>query len=76
MGSCLESFAREKLDWLRQFVPLKNGVPSHDCIAYTLSRVSVKGFQGCFGQTGWRGCGNTPGVKSSRSRREDGTRIA
>ncbi|MGH6820609.1 MAG: hypothetical protein ACREDU_07080 [Methylocella sp.] len=55
---------------------MKNGVPSHDCIAYTLSRVSVKGFQGCFGQTGWRGCGNTPGVKSSRSRREDGTRIA
>ena len=29
----IEEFGREKLGWLRQFAPLKNGVPSHDCIA-------------------------------------------
>lgn len=44
----IEQFGKEKLDWLRQFVPLKNGVPSHDCIAYALSRLSPRGFQECF----------------------------
>lgn len=44
----IEEFGHEKLDWLRQFIPLKNGIPSHDCIAYVISRLSVKGFQECF----------------------------
>lgn len=26
----MESFARSQLDWLRQFIPLRNGPPSHD----------------------------------------------
>jgi hypothetical protein len=29
----IESCGRSKLDWLRRFVPLANGVPSYDCIA-------------------------------------------
>lgn len=44
----IEEFAHEKEDWLRKFIPLKNGIPSHDCIAYVISRLSVKGFQECF----------------------------
>jgi hypothetical protein len=36
------------LDWLRRFVPLKNGVPSHDCIAYVISRLAPEGFRRCF----------------------------
>ena len=40
--------ARLKLDWLRRFIPLKNGVPSHDCIAYVISRLSPEGFRRCF----------------------------
>ena len=36
------------VDWLRRFVPLKNGVPSHDCIAYVISRLSPEGFRRCF----------------------------
>lgn len=44
----IESFGRSKLDWLRRFVPLANGVPSHDCIAYVISRLSPQGFQDCF----------------------------
>ena len=28
----IEDFGYAKLDWLRQFVPMENGVPSHDCI--------------------------------------------
>jgi hypothetical protein len=26
----VERFGKEKLDWLRSFLPLENGVPSHD----------------------------------------------
>jgi predicted transposase YbfD/YdcC len=44
----IEDFGREKLEWLRRFAPFKNGVPSHDCIANVLARLSPKGFQECF----------------------------
>jgi predicted transposase YbfD/YdcC len=44
----IEEFGKEKLDWLRRFAPFGNGVPSHDCIANVMSRLSVKGFQECF----------------------------
>ena len=44
----IEEFGHNKLDWLRQFVPLKNGIPSHDCLAYVISRLSPKEFQRCF----------------------------
>ncbi len=44
----IEEFGQEKLDWLRKFAPFANGVPSHDCIANVLSRLSPKGFQQCF----------------------------
>lgn len=44
----IEQFGKEKLKWLRQFAPFANGVPSHDCIADVISRLSVKGFQECF----------------------------
>ena len=44
----IEEFGNEKLDWLRKFAPFVNGVPSHDCIANVVSRLSPKGFQACF----------------------------
>jgi len=44
----IEDFGKEKLDWLRQYIALENGVPSHDCISYALSRVSPTGFRECF----------------------------
>jgi len=44
----IAAFGHEKLRWLRRFIPLKNGVPSHDCIAYVMSRLSPKSFQKCF----------------------------
>jgi hypothetical protein len=44
----IEEFGHEKEQWLQKFIPLKNGIPSHDCIAYVISRLSVKGFQACF----------------------------
>ena len=39
---------QEKLAWLRRFAPFKNGIPSHDCIANLVARLSPKGFQECF----------------------------
>jgi len=44
----IEDFGREKEDWLRRYIPLHNGIPSHDCIAYTLGKVSPVGFRDCF----------------------------
>jgi predicted transposase YbfD/YdcC len=44
----IEDFGREKLEWCRRFAPFKNGVPSHDCIANVIARLSPKGFQECF----------------------------
>lgn len=44
----IEQFGKEKLNWLRRYVPLVNGVPSHDCIAYVLSRVSPHRFRESF----------------------------
>ncbi len=41
-------FGHEKLEWLRRFVPLKNGVPSHDCIAYVFARIPPEDFRSCF----------------------------
>ncbi len=45
----IEEFGREKQEWLRQFAPFKNEVPSHDGIAIVLSRLSPQGFQESFG---------------------------
>ncbi len=44
----IEDFGKEKEDWLRQYISLKNGIPSHDCIAYTLQKISPSGFRECF----------------------------
>jgi len=32
----IEQFGKEKLDWLRKYVPLNNSVPLHDGIAYVM----------------------------------------
>ncbi len=44
----IEDFGHAKLDWLRQYVPLANGVPSHDCIEYVMARLSPVKFRECF----------------------------
>ena len=48
-GWCdIEEFGRTKLDWLRRYVPLANGIPVDDTIARIISALSVNGFQDCF----------------------------
>jgi hypothetical protein len=44
----IEEFGHAKLDWLRKFGRFDNGVPSHDCIAGVISRLTPKGFGECF----------------------------
>jgi predicted transposase YbfD/YdcC len=44
----IEEFAKEKLAWCRRFVPLKNGVPSHDTIGRVLAVIKPDQFQKAF----------------------------
>ena len=46
--SDIEEFGRTKLEWLRRYVPLANGVPVDDTIARIISALSMRGFQDCF----------------------------
>ncbi|ASF46984.1 ISAs1 family transposase [Methylovulum psychrotolerans] len=44
----IETFGQEKQAWLRQWIPLANGIPSHDCIARVVSRIVPEQLTGCF----------------------------
>lgn len=46
--SDIAQFAREKLSWCRRFVPLKNGVPSHDTVGRVLALIKPDQFQAAF----------------------------
>jgi predicted transposase YbfD/YdcC len=44
----MEEFGLAKEDWLRQFLELPNGIPSHDTFGRVLARLNPKAFQQCF----------------------------
>lgn len=44
----IEMVAEEKQDWLKKFLELPNGIPSHDTIARVFSRISARQFEICF----------------------------
>ena len=44
----IEAFGKEKQDWLRQWIGLENGIPSHDCIARVISRLDPGKLSECF----------------------------
>lgn len=44
----IEEFGQNKEAWLRTFLPLKNGIPSHDCIRYVLIQLAPEQLQSCF----------------------------
>lgn len=46
--SDIEEFAKTQLDWCRKFVPLKDGVPSHDTFGRVLSLIKPSEFQKAF----------------------------
>ena len=47
----IETFGKNKLDWLQQFLPYKNGVPSDDVLGKLFARLNTKEFANCF--TDW-----------------------
>ena len=46
--SDIEQYGHEKHEWLKTFLVLPNGIPSHDTIGRVLARIDPKHFQSCF----------------------------
>jgi predicted transposase YbfD/YdcC len=44
----LEAYGRAKEQWLRQFLTLANGIPSHDTFARVIARLKPEELQQCF----------------------------
>jgi predicted transposase YbfD/YdcC len=46
--TAIHRWAANRLDWLRGFLPLANGIPSRDCIRRLLMALKPEAFQRCF----------------------------
>jgi predicted transposase YbfD/YdcC len=44
----IERFGKAKIDWLRTFLDLENGIPSHDTLGRVFSLLDPEAFQECF----------------------------
>ena len=44
----IETYGRVKYEWLKQFLELPNGIPSHDTFARLFARLNPQQFQQCF----------------------------
>ena len=44
----IEMFGNKKIDWLRQFLELPNGIPSHDTFGRVFGLLDASQFQDCF----------------------------
>lgn len=43
----VERYGKAKLEWLRQFIPLEKGIPSHDTLGRVFSRLDSLEFYAC-----------------------------
>ena len=59
----MAAFAEEKEAWLRGFLDLPNGIPSHDTLSVVLGRIDPVAFQAAF--TAWATAA-LPGVASEQ----------
>jgi predicted transposase YbfD/YdcC len=46
----VEAFGKQRLDWLRRFIELANGIPSHDTFERVFDRIDPRAFHQCFQQ--------------------------
>jgi predicted transposase YbfD/YdcC len=67
----IADFAKQKLDWCRKFVRLKNGVPSHDTIGRVLALIKPDQFQAAF--LDWIACFSGPPSETTCPNRTAGT---
>jgi predicted transposase YbfD/YdcC len=44
----VETFGRKRRDWLKRFLELPNGIPSHDTFERVFDRLRPQAFQACF----------------------------
>lgn len=44
----MEAFAEEKEAWLRGFLDLPNGIPSHDTLSDVMGRIDPEAFRAAF----------------------------
>ena len=44
----IEQFGEDKLEWLKKWLELENGIPSHDCIARVIARIEPAQLTECF----------------------------
>ena len=44
----IEAFGQAKHKWLKKWIPLDNGIPSHDCITRVMSRLPGEEVSRCF----------------------------
>ncbi len=44
----VEAFGKAKIDWLRRFLTLPNGIPSYDTLGTVFARLDPRQFEQCF----------------------------
>jgi predicted transposase YbfD/YdcC len=47
-GVAMEQYGHSKQEWLKQFLELPNGIPSHDTISRVFARLDPNEFEQCF----------------------------